>query len=92
MRLRNEEPPMPQKEMRIIQKPAGDAIVLEPETGKLALEGNGDTTYRCGACKTRLMDNVSHMDVFHGEPFDAVKCPKCGKYNQVPEEDHHHHH
>jgi len=83
---------MPQKEMRVIPKPSGEAIVLEPEAGKLALEGHGDTTYRCGACKTRLMDNVSHMDVFHGEPFDAVKCPKCGKYNAVPEEDHHHHH
>jgi ssDNA-binding Zn-finger/Zn-ribbon topoisomerase 1 len=84
---------MPQKEMRVIPKPAGDAIVLEPEAGKLALEGtDGDTTYRCGACKTRLMDKVSHMDVFHGEPFDAVKCPKCGKYNAVPDEDHHHHH
>ncbi|MFT3725396.1 MAG: hypothetical protein QM773_17645 [Hyphomonadaceae bacterium] len=84
---------MPQKEMRVIPKPAAGATVLEPEPGKLALEGkDGDTTYRCGACKTRLMDKVSHMDVFHGEPFDAVKCPKCGKYNQVPDEDHHHHH
>jgi len=54
---------MPQKEMRIIPKPAEGATVLEPEAGKLALEGHGDTTYRCGACKTRLMDNVSHMDV-----------------------------
>ena len=83
---------MPQKEMRVIPKPAGDAVVLEPEAGKLALEGNGDTTYRCGACKTRLMDTVGHMDVFHGEHFDAVKCPKCGKYNALADEDHHHHH
>lgn len=84
---------MPQKEMRVIPKPPANAIVLEPEQGKLALEGtDGDTTYRCGSCKTRLMDKVSHMDVFHGEPFDAVKCPKCGKYNAVPHEDHHHHH
>jgi ssDNA-binding Zn-finger/Zn-ribbon topoisomerase 1 len=83
---------MPQKEMRLIPKPPANATVLEPEAGKLALEGNGDTTYRCGGCKTRLMDNVSHMDVFHGDHFDAVKCPKCGKYNQVPDEDHHHHH
>jgi hypothetical protein len=37
------------------------------------------------------MDNVSHMDVFHGEHFDAVKCPKCGKFNGLPEDDHHHH-
>ena len=48
-------------------------------------------TGRCGACKTRLMDNVGHMDVYHGEHFDAVKCPKCGKYNGLPQDDHHHH-
>jgi len=83
---------MPQKEMRIIDKPGKDAVVLEPAAGALAMEGQGDTTYRCGACKTRLMSNVSHNDVFHGEPFDAVKCPKCGKYNAIPPEDHHHHH
>ena len=83
---------MSQKEMRLIPKPPADAIVLTPDAGKLALEGSGGDTYRCGACKTRLMDNVSHMDVFHGEPFDAVKCPKCGKYNGLPEDDHHHHH
>ena len=82
---------MSQKEMRVIPKPPGDAIVLEPEAGKLALEGNGEDTYRCGACKTRLMDKVGHMEVFHGEPFDAVKCPKCGKYNAVPDDGHHHH-
>jgi hypothetical protein len=83
---------MPQKDMRLIAKPPEGATVLEPEAGKPAMEGQGDTTYRCGSCKTRLLSNVSHNDVFHGEPFDAVKCPKCGRYNQVPEEDHHHHH
>ena len=64
---------MPQKEMRIVPKPGPDAIVLEPAPGTLALEGQGDTTYRCGSCKTRLMSSVSHMDVFHGQPFDAVR-------------------
>lgn len=83
---------MSQKEMRIVPKLPAEATVLEPEAGKLALEGKGEDTYRCGACKTRLMDNVGHMEVFHGEPFDAIKCPKCGKYNVVAEEDHHHHH
>ncbi len=83
---------MSQKEMRIIPKPPAEATVLEPEAGKLALEGNGEDTYRCGACKTRLMDRVGHMEVFHGEPFDAIKCPKCGKFNVVADEDHHHHH
>lgn len=82
---------MPQKEMRLIAKPGGNAVVLEPEAGTPAMQGQGDTTYRCGACKTRLLADVSHNDVFHSEPFDAVKCPKCGKYNAVPPEDHHHH-
>ena len=83
---------MAQKEMRVIPKPSADAVVVAPEAGKLAMEGtDGPDTYRCGACKTRLMDKVGHMEVFHGEHFDAVKCPKCGKYNGLPEDDHHHH-
>lgn len=83
---------MPQKDMRLIDKPGSDAIVLTPKAGEPAMKGQGDTTYRCGSCKARLLDSVSHNDVFHGEPFDAVKCPKCGKYNVIPPEDHHHHH
>ena len=83
---------MPQKDMRLIAKPGAKAVVLEPEAGTSAMQGQGDTTYRCGACKTRLLSDVSHNDVFHGEHFDAVKCPKCGRYNALPEEDHHHHH
>jgi ssDNA-binding Zn-finger/Zn-ribbon topoisomerase 1 len=82
---------MPQKEMRLIDKPGPKAVVLEPNQGEFAMQGKGDTTYRCGACKTRLMVDVTHNDVFHGEPFDAVKCPKCGRFNAVPPEDHHHH-
>jgi hypothetical protein len=92
MRRCQKDLPMPQKDMRLIAKPPEGAIVLEPAAGTSAIEGHGDTTYRCGSCKTRLLSNVSHNDVFHGAPFDAVKCPKCGRYNQVPEEDHHHHH
>jgi hypothetical protein len=83
---------MSQKAMRIIPNPGPDAVVLEPEPGTSAIEGEGEDTYRCGACKTKLFTNVSHMDVFHGDPFDAVKCPKCGKFNVVAPEDHHHHH
>jgi hypothetical protein len=82
---------MPQKDMRLVAKPGASAVVLEPEAGTPAMQGEGDTTYRCGACKTRLLSDVSHNDVFHGEPFDAVKCPKCGRYNALPDEDHHHH-
>ncbi len=63
---------MPQKDMRLIPQPGPDAVVLEPAPGTPAMKGEGDTTYRCGSCKTRLLDSVSHMDVFHGEPFDAV--------------------
>lgn len=81
---------MPQKDMRLIDKPSDDRIVLEPEPGTSAISGDGDLTYRCGACKTRLLSNVTHADVFHGEPFDAVKCPKCGRYNELAPEQHHH--
>lgn len=82
---------MAQKEMRVIPKPATGAAIVEPEAGRLAREGHeGADTYRCGACKTRLMDRVSHMDVYHGEPLDAIRCPKCGKYNALPHDDHNH--
>lgn len=81
---------MPQKDMRIVADPGGKATVLAPESGP-ALEGEGDLTYRCGGCKTRLISNATHNQLWHGEHFDAVKCPKCGKFNQLPHEDHHHH-
>lgn len=83
---------MPQKDMRLVPQPASMEDVLTPGPGELALEGEGDTTYRCGACKTRLLQNVSHMDVMHDHPFVAVKCPKCGRFNDLPDEDKHHHH
>jgi hypothetical protein len=82
---------MPQKDMRLIDKPAAGKVVLEPAPGTPARSGTGDLTYRCAGCKTRLLDRVTHQDVFHGEPFDAVKCPKCGRYNALAPEEHHHH-
>jgi DNA-directed RNA polymerase subunit RPC12/RpoP len=78
--------------MKIIDAPASMDGVLTPEPGAYALEGTGDITYRCGACKSRLLSNVSHMDVMHDHPFAAVRCPKCGKYNDLPDSDKHHHH
>ena len=81
---------MAQKDMRVIDKPGPKAVVLEPAAGTTAMKGDGDTTYRCGSCKSRLLDGVSHAEVFHGAHFDAVKCPKCGKYNEVIPEAHHH--
>ncbi len=83
---------MPQKEMRLVPKPASDDGVLKPERGQVAIEGQGDTTYRCGSCKTRLLESVSHFDVMHEHPFEAILCPKCGRYNDLPPEDKHHHH
>lgn len=83
---------MPQKDMRIIEKPASDEGVLKPEKGTSALVGNGDETFRCGACKTRLLENLSHGDLYHSDPINAVLCPKCGKYNALPPDNHHHHH
>ncbi|MEZ5939565.1 MAG: Com family DNA-binding transcriptional regulator [Hyphomonadaceae bacterium] len=83
---------MPQKDMSVIDAPASMDGVLIPEPGTYALEGEGDITYRCGSCKTRLLSNVSHFDVMHDHPFTAVKCPKCGKFNDLPPEDKHHHH
>jgi hypothetical protein len=83
---------MPQKDMRIVPKPASDDGVLKPEAGTYAITGQGDTTYRCGGCKSKLLSNVGHYEVMHEHPFTAVLCPKCGKYNDLPPEDKHHHH
>ncbi|MDZ4761745.1 MAG: hypothetical protein SGJ21_11795 [Alphaproteobacteria bacterium] len=82
---------MPQKDMRLIPKPDSSDGVLEPRPGTYAMAGEGDTTYRCGGCKSKLLSNVSHDDVFHGEPILAVRCPRCGKYNELPPDEHHHH-
>ncbi len=57
--------------------------VLTHKAGKPLREGGGDETYRCGACKTRLLVNVTHADA-HGV---IVKCGKCGRVNIEP---HHH--
>ncbi len=83
---------MPQKDMAIISAPSSLDGVLQPERGTYAIEGEGDTSYRCGSCKTKLLSNVSHFDVMHAHAFTAVKCPKCGKFNDLPPEDKHHHH
>lgn len=80
---------MPQKDMHLIDPPAAGAKVLAPESGP-AMVGEGNLTYRCGGCKSRLLNNVGHDQVCGA--FDAVKCPKCGRYNELPPEDQHHHH
>ncbi len=81
---------MPQKYMSLIDTPSDMDGVLTPEPGTSAMEGEGDISYRCGACKTRLIDNVTHDQVCG--TFSAVQCPKCKRFNELPPEDQHHHH
>ena len=77
---------MPQYDMIIIdEQDAYGATILEHKAGSSLKEGGGDETYRCGACKTKLMVNVAHHDA-HGA---VIRCGKCGKINIEP---HHHHH
>tara|TARA_Y100000815_G_scaffold254848_1_gene261203 strand:+ start:91 stop:330 length:240 start_codon:yes stop_codon:yes gene_type:complete len=79
---------MPQFDMMLITAAeAGQAERLKSEPGKAALSGAGDLTYRCGACKARLLNTVSHDQICG----IVVECGKCGKLNAVPH-DHHHHH
>lgn len=76
----------PQFEMILIDADQAEgAEILRHEAGKPLREGGGDETYRCGACKTKLMVDVSHRDA-HGA---VVKCGKCGRINIEPL--HHHH-
>lgn len=81
---------MPQKDMRLIERPNDPEGVLEPAPGTYALTGEGDITYRCGGCKSKLAQNVSHDQVCGA--FSAIRCPKCGRHNELPPEDQHHHH
>ena len=78
---------MPQFDMDLIDaRQAEGAERLKSEPGKAALSGEGDLTYRCGACKARLLNNVSHAQICSV----VVECGKCGRLNAVPH-DHHHH-
>ncbi len=75
---------MPQFDMILIDPAyAGGASIETHVAGKPLREGGGDETYRCGACKTKLLVNVAHRDA-HGV---VVKCGKCGRLNTEP---HHH--
>lgn len=77
---------MPQFDMLIVDADAvRDAPIENHAAGKPLREGGGDETYRCGACKTKLLVNVSHHDA-HGA---VIRCGKCGRINREP---HHHHH
>lgn len=77
---------MPQFTMILIdEKDVSGAEVSQHVAGAPLREGSGDETYRCGACKTRLLVNVSHADA-HGA---IIRCGKCGRINIEP---HHHHH
>ena len=77
---------MPQFDMLLVDETdVSSADVLQHEAGKPLREGGGDETYRCGACKTKLLVNVAHRDA-HGA---VVRCGKCGRINTEP---HHHHH
>jgi predicted Zn finger-like uncharacterized protein len=72
---------MPQFDMKIVPAEAVAASsVLEHTKGSPVKTGEGDETYRCGSCKTKLFVNVSHHDA-HGL---VVKCGKCGKINADP--------
>ena len=81
---------MAQKYMTLIDEPVSLEGVLTPEKGTSAMAGSGDVSYRCGACKTRLLDDMGHDDICGADI--VVKCPKCGRFNELPEEDKHHHH
>lgn len=77
---------MPQFEMIVIDDADAEGAEIETHVaGSPLREGGGDETYRCGACKTKLLVNVDHHDA-HGA---VIRCGKCGKVNIEP---HHHHH
>lgn len=77
---------MPQFDMILIDAEDAEGVdIHNHKAGAPLREGGGDETYRCGACKTKLLVNVAHKDA-HGV---IVKCGKCGRLNTEP---HHHHH
>ena len=75
---------MPQFDMIALSPEDAEGVGAEThEAGKPLREGGGDETYRCGACKTKLLVNVAHHDA-HGA---VIRCGKCGRINIEP---HHH--
>ena len=55
---------MPQFDMLLVDETDAEGVeVLKHEPGKPLREGGGDETYRCGACKTKLLVTVrSHRE------------------------------
>lgn len=79
---------MPQFDMVLIDDSAPEAAgAALHAAGRPWREGGGNETYRCGACKTKLLVNVAHKDA-HGA---IARCGKCGRVNIEPHHAHHHH-
>lgn len=67
-------------EMKVIRPPKG-CSVLSGAFAAPIIRGRGDTTYLCGGCKARVLENVGPAE-FRGF---IVKCWKCGQHNEVPQ-------
>lgn len=77
---------MPQFTMMLVTDEDADRLVergaelKRHEAGQPVKRGGGNETYRCGSCKTLLLQNVDHHDA-HGA---LIRCGKCGRVNREP--------
>jgi DNA-directed RNA polymerase subunit RPC12/RpoP len=69
--------------MQIVPKPDEKRSTIFQQTGPKPfpfIKGVGDTTYVCGLCSFKLLENIQHGQVRK----IVFRCPKCGSYNYVP--------
>ena len=73
---------MPQLDMNLISETEaqGRSVYVAPP-GQPAVRSKGSITYRCGSCKTKLLETVAFDQVRN----IVVKCGKCERYNEVPQ-------
>ena len=70
---------MPIETLRVIELSSGKPrIVIEHDALPL-LRREGDTDYRCGACKAVLVEQVWQWEVRNV----VFKCPSCGVHNEI---------
>lgn len=68
--------------LRIIPAPQPDTRVVFEIKGLFpALKGQGETDLVCGDCGQVLIEGVGSDAVIKNI---VIKCPKCGKYNEIP--------
>jgi len=69
--------------LKVIPAPAqGTRTVLEMQGAPPALKGTGKTDLVCGHCGQVLVEGIGNDAIIKNI---VIKCPKCQKYNEIPQ-------